>query len=279
MALIQCDFFSETLKMGASMNIILPQPMAVPGTSNRSAAIGIDTGPARSPGGGIPTLYLLHGLSDDHTAWTRRTAIERYVSGLNLAVVMPGVARSYYADMVHGGAYWSFVSEELPHLCQQMFGLSSRREDNFAAGLSMGGYGAFKLALNHPDRYAAAASLSGALDPATLGGMDPSRAAEWASIFGDPQRIEGTASDLMGLSAALMKGDHQDLPLYACCGTADFIYDHSTTFRDHAERLGMNLTYEEHAGREHEWGYWDQQIQRVLAWLPMSQSVGEIAMR
>lgn len=268
MALIQCDFFSETLKMGASMTVILPQPMA----SDHSAAIGIDAGPGRTASGGIPTLWLLHGLSDDHTAWTRRTAIERYVSGMNLAVVMPGVARSYYADMAHGPAYWSFVSEELPRLGQQMFGLSSRREDNFAAGLSMGGYGAFKLALNHPDRYAAAASLSGALDPATLGGMDPSRAAEWATIFGDPPQIEGTASDLMGRAAELMKGQHPDLPLYACCGTADFIYDHSTTFRDHAQQLGLNLTYEEHPGQEHEWGYWDQQIQRVLDWLPLPAS-------
>lgn len=268
MALIQCDFFSETLKMGASMTVILPQPMA----SDQSAAIGIDAGPADSSSGGIPTLYLLHGLSDDHTAWTRRTAIERYVSGMNLAVVMPGVARSYYADMAHGPAYWSFISEELPRLCQQMFGLSSRREDNFAAGLSMGGYGAFKLALNHPDRFAAAASLSGGLDPVGLLSEYPDRLGEWTDMFGDPPRIEGTASDLFSKSAELSAGQHKDLPLYACCGTGDFIYEHSTQFRDHAQQLGLNLTYEEHPAREHEWGYWDQQIQRVLAWLPLPAS-------
>lgn len=251
--------------MGVSMNVILPQPIG-------DSAIGVDRGPAGVPEHGYPTLWLLHGFSDDHTAWCRRTSIERYASGLGLAVVMPGVARSYYADMARGGAYWEFVSEELPRVCRRMFRLSSRREDNFTAGLSMGGYGAFKLALNHPDRYAAAASLSGALDPAGLLDELPERADEWTHIFGDPPRVEGTASDLLAQSAALAAGEHQGLPLYACCGTSDFIYHHSTKFRDHADGLGLNLTYEEHAGRDHEWGYWDQQIQRVLEWLPLPQS-------
>jgi S-formylglutathione hydrolase FrmB len=56
------------------------------------------------------------------------------------------------------------VSEELPRYVQAVFPLSDWREDNFVAGSSMGGYGAFKLALNQPDRFAAAISLSGVLD-------------------------------------------------------------------------------------------------------------------
>ena len=47
-----------------------------------------------------PVLYLLHGLSDDHTAWQRRTSIERYVDGLPLIVVMPNGDRSFYTDAV-----------------------------------------------------------------------------------------------------------------------------------------------------------------------------------
>ena len=290
MALLECKFFSEVLQRGCSMMVILPQPLGEaarngPGRSTEAehddaqaaqGMIGIDAPPAGVPEHGYPTLWLLHGLSDDHTAWTRRTAIERYVSGENLAVVMPNVDRSYYADMAAGGKYWTFISEELPRVCRGMFRLSSRREDNFTAGLSMGGYGALKLALNFPERYAAAASLSGALDPAALGDLDPSRAGEWAAIFGDPPAIQGTVSDLFHRAGRLMQGEHADLPVYACCGTDDFIYDHSTKFRDHAEGLGMNLTYEEHAGRDHEWGYWDQQIQEVLAWLPLGRGGGAV---
>ncbi len=111
-----------------------------------------------------PTLYLLHGLSDDDSIWLRRTSIERYVADLGIAVVMPQVHRSFYTDMAEGGRYWTFISEELPTLARSFFPLSHQREDNFVAGLSMGGYGAFKLALRKPEQYAAAASLSGALD-------------------------------------------------------------------------------------------------------------------
>ncbi|MEL7087375.1 MAG: alpha/beta hydrolase family protein [Planctomycetota bacterium] len=258
MALIQCDFYSEALAMSTSMTVILPEV--------RGEGAGV-------PEHGWPTLWLLHGRSDDHTAWTRKTAIERYVEGKNLAVVMPMGARSYYADMAYGQRYWTMISEELPRVCRGLFRLSARREDNFAAGLSMGGYGAFKLALNAPERYAAAASLSGALDPAYLYDVSIGVDREWETIFGDPGEIGGTPSDLMGRAADLAAGEYKDLPLYACCGTADFIYDCSTRFRDHAQALGLNLTYEEHDGRDHEWGYWDQQIQRVLEWLPLPADV------
>src|SRR5919205_996148 len=154
MILNQLDFFSETLGMLSSMYVLLPQRMLAEMNSKR-----------------VPkyrTLFLLHGHSDDHTAWQRWTSIERYVEGLNLAVVMPAVHLSFYNDMVHGPAYWQFISEEVPALMHDIFPLSSKREDNFVAGLSMGGYGAFKMALTHPERFAAAASLSGALDIAEV---------------------------------------------------------------------------------------------------------------
>jgi S-formylglutathione hydrolase FrmB len=95
-------------------------------------------------------LYLLHGLSDDDTAWLRRTSIERYVSELGLAVVMPQVHRSFYSDELHGLRYWTFLSDELPQLVDSFFHVSTRREDTFVAGLSMGGYGALKWALRQP---------------------------------------------------------------------------------------------------------------------------------
>ncbi|MFD0818010.1 alpha/beta hydrolase, partial [Micromonospora zhanjiangensis] len=153
MALMRCDFFSETLGLNTSMTVLLPQRTAT--------QIGM-SGATRD--GDPPVLYLLHGLSDDDTIWLRRTSIERYVAPLGLAVVMPQVARSFYTDEANGNRYWTFLSEELPELCRSFFRLSDRREDTFVAGLSMGGYGALRWALRAPHRFAAAASLSGALD-------------------------------------------------------------------------------------------------------------------
>ena len=154
MALITCDFFSESLEVGTSMTVVLPQT-----TEEQIGVSSVDVSEH-----GVPVLYLLHGLSDDHTAWLRYTSIERYATARGLAVVMPAVHRSFYADEAHGHAYWQFVSEELPAIVAAFFRLSERREDTFVAGLSMGGYGALKLGLHHPERFAAVASLSGAVD-------------------------------------------------------------------------------------------------------------------
>ena len=247
MALLRCDFRSEVLGLHTAMSVILP--------------------PGAAPAGGHPTLWLLHGLSDDHSSWTRQTSVERYVADTGWAVVMPQVDRSYYADMAHGNRYWTFVSEELPAIARSFFRLSARREDNAVAGLSMGGYGAFKLALNHPERFVAAASLSGALDPLTLGAEDPARQREWEAIFGVPPQTDGTVSDLFAQADAVVGGAQADLRLYQCCGTEDFLLENQRRFRDHAAKRGLNLTYEEHAGFGHTWDYWDRQIQRVLGWL------------
>ena len=129
-------------------------------------------------------LYLLHGLSDDHTAWLRYTSVERYAAAAGLAVVMPAVNRSFYANERHGGRYWDFISEELPKTVGRFFRVSQDPRDTYVAGLSMGGYGAMKLALSRPDRFAAAATLSGALDLVELVSR-PERVELFERVFGE----------------------------------------------------------------------------------------------
>ena len=262
MALIHCEFYSEALAMAASMAVILPQP-------GKPAAQGprMPRRPAAASKRRWPVLYLLHGLSDDHTAWLRQTSLERYVAGLPLAVVMPAANRSFYADSVCGRRYWTFVSEEVPAVAQSLFPISGKREETFAAGLSMGGYGALKLALARPERFAAAASLSGSLDMAHRHQTveEPFRG-ELERIFGPLEKIAGGENDLFHLARQAAKAKGPRPRLYLWCGTEDFLYRDTVEFRDHAVRLGLDVTYEEGPGI-HEWACWDRQIQRVLAWL------------
>ena len=257
MILTDVNFFSETLGMCASMGVILPQRTLAEAQGKRKPK--------------YRTLTLLHGHSDDHTAWQRWTSIERYVEGLNLAVVMPSVHLSFYTDMVHGGKYWQFISEEVPAVACDLFPLSAARADNFVAGLSMGGYGAFKLALTYPDRYAAAASLSGAVDVREVvkPNDDPNSdawLAEMRNIFGDLSKVPGSKNDLFTLAEKVAKGKLKP-KLYQCCGTADFLYADNLRFRDFVRQLPLDLSYTEGPG-EHNWAYWDDMIQKVLAWLP-----------
>jgi Predicted esterase len=214
----------------------------------------------------FPVLYLLHGLSDDHSIWLRRTSIERYAEAMGLAVIMPAVDRSFYTDMKHGLRYWTFISEELPDIVQSMFPVSGKREENYVAGLSMGGYGAFKLALTNPDRYAAAASLSGAVNMAGLVLVDAKD--DYANTFGDRNEVKGSKNDLFYLAEKLSVYSGPKPVLYQCCGTEDFLYEDNIKFRDFCRKLPLELTYEEEQGN-HEWGYWDKKIQRVLEWLPL----------
>lgn len=253
MALINCDFFSETLELSTSMTVILPQ--------QTSTQIGM-TGTVAA-GAGAPVLYLLHGLSDDHTIWQRRTSIERYVAPLGMAVVMPAVHRSFYADEVHGGRYWTFLSEELPALVDAFFKVSTRREDTYVAGLSMGGYGALKWALRQPSRFAAAASMSGALDIAQLAERED-RTSLFHRVHGGEIRPEEDLIKLVAGATTIPR-------LHVSCGTEDILFGQNRTFVDAAEKAGAPVTVDFRPG-DHEWGFWDAEIRTVLDWFVNSST-------
>jgi S-formylglutathione hydrolase FrmB len=239
--------------MGTSINVVLPQAT--------SAQVGVDQHGA-DDGDGFPLLYLLHGRSDDHTAWARYTSIERYAAAAGLAVVMPAAARSFCADEAHGHRYWTYVSEELPGLVRSFFRVTARPERTFVAGLSMGGYGAFKWALRQPGRFAAAASMSGALDVVALATL-PERNELPGRIYGG---VPGAEEDLFAL---LADADPDALPsLYVACGTEDHLFAGNTRFVDAAYVKGLDVEVDFRPG-EHEWGFWDTEIQKVLAWLPL----------
>lgn len=256
---MRVDFFAESLGMGTSVVLLMPQAAAGIGMEGADATNGPGT-----TADGVPVLYLLHGLSDDCTIWERRTSIERYATEKGIAVVMPEVRRSFYCDEAVGEKYWTYVSEELPELVARTFHVSTAREDTFVAGLSMGGFGAFKLALNHPDRFAAAASLSGALDLPRLDLGDSSGHLFERVWNGRPRT--GTADDLVGLLGAV---DPSSVPaLFLDCGTEDFLAADNRRFIDAAEQHSVDLTSRLRPG-DHAWEFWDQSIQDVLDWLPI----------
>jgi S-formylglutathione hydrolase FrmB len=255
-ALFHCNFKSEILDLSTAMYVIVPErPLA-----------RIQK-PRQGKDRKYPVLFLLHGMSDDYTIWQRRTSIERYAEALGLAVVMPAVGRSFYTDMAHGGKYWTFISEEVPAQARWFFPLSAKREDTYLAGLSMGGYGAFKLALSYPERFAAAASLSGALDICELTRVGlPDWQAEMQDIFGDPGNVKDSPCDLFCLAQQIAQMDGPKPRLYQWCGTEDILYPGNVRFHQLAGQLGLDLTYSEGPG-DHTWGYWDVQIDKVLTWI------------
>lgn len=260
MALLQVNFFSDILGMCSEMNVILPQ--------KAYKQIGIES---NRKGQRYPVLYLLHGMSDDHTIWLRRTSIERYASEKGIAVIMPNASLSWYTDMYSGQKYWSFVSEELPAVCSDFFpNISTSREDTFAAGLSMGGYGALKLGFRKPEKFCAVASLSGGVNIADICEAEKSKAPTiWDNIFGPSDCIRGSENDLFYLAENLIKSDKPRPDIYIWCGTEDPLYNQNVEMAAHLKDLNYKLTYQETLGNHH-WKYWDNQIKKVLDWLPIS---------
>jgi putative tributyrin esterase len=259
MAWLHVHYNSEVLRMPVPMEVLLPQHVA--GGSRRVE----DPGPYQ-------TLYLLHGMSDDHTAWMRRTSVERYVEKLPLAVVMPAGHLGWYTDMVYGKDYFKFITEELPTICERMFPLSSSREDRFIAGLSMGGYGAMKAGLLSSNTFCAAASFSGAMDTMDVFNRIDEKLS--SDVFGSREVLKGSKNDLFAAAEKLAQSDKLRSELYMWCGTDDFLYDANIRFKEHALKLGLPLTYEEGPG-DHQWKYWDKCIERILQWLPLKSSNGE----
>lgn len=253
MACTEFHYYSRVLDIDVTVSVILPEVKTM----------------LEQDGKPLPTLYLLHGLSDDHTHWIRQTRLEFYSRRYRLAIVMPCVNRSFYTDMKHGAKYFTFVSEELPKVMELYFPLSHEREERFAAGLSMGGYGAMKLGLLCPEKYAAVASLSGAVEMEAdffrhSVQKDDAFLRELTDIFGPFEEFMQSDNCLTRVAERL---DPVKAPrMYMACGTADFLFDSNEDF---VRRFGekFSIRYDTEEGAAHTWDFWDRQIEKVLAWL------------
>ncbi len=259
MSRFECSFQSKALLSPATVQVILPYPLL-------EDQIKTPLDDLYKIDAKFKTLYLFHGAFSNADMWLHLFNIEYYAEKHRLAVVMPSVANSFIADLQHGPAYWTFVSEELPRYIRSVFPLSDKREDNFLAGISMGGYGAVKLALNKPDQYAAAVSLSGVLDIVSVM-KDPIHPIfNVDEYFGGFDKLVGGSNDLFGLLPALA-GQGIAIPrLFLACGVDDSVHDMNLKFRDLARHHSVDLTFEEGPGA-HTWEYWNGSIPRALDWL------------
>ncbi|WP_461205258.1 alpha/beta hydrolase [Clostridium sp. DL1XJH146] len=257
MALFNCNYSSSLMNKYMAMNVILPNE---------------DAQAIKDKEGKFAVIYLLHGYTDDYTKWQRLTSIERYANDMGIAVVMPEAGKSFYTDMAYGDPYFSYITEDVPAHVQKWFPITSDPEYTSIAGISMGGYGAMKIALTYPDRYKSAATFSGALAMAQLLQTKiEDDVEEWLKrltkdlplIFGENVDITGTKDDVFWLASQL-KASGKTIPkLYLSCGTDDFIYEETVAFKNYLEFLNIPFDYSERPGG-HEWKLWDDEVKKFI---------------
>ena len=229
--LARLQYFSNALQKQTAVNLILPAATAEP----------------------MAFWLLLHGLSDDETAWARRTGLERYVEGLNVVVAMPDGGRGFYVDAAQGFAYLTALADELPAMLAKYF----RLRDGWAVGgLSMGGYGAVRFGLGRPDRFRSVHAHSAALGFGHSPRYHDTK--DFERILGEPR--VGGKDDLFTLASAA--GERPALRID--CGTEDFLLDDNRAFHAHLDAIGFAHEYEEFTGA-HDWTYWDRHVQDQLA--------------
>lgn len=271
MAIVHLNFNSTCLSGSTDVNIILPD-------CERSRTPGDFYGSGKK----YPVLWLLHGTFGDYSDWVRKTNVELYAGERSLMVVMPSAQNTDYANWpLFGTGYRAFdyLTEELMPLVYGWFPASPRREDNFIAGLSMGGRGAIAYAWAHPEKFAGLYSMSCVpqdMRPAALDAESTQPApTPWAQL--DRERTKARLQNAGGLEGYLASPQNTwdlaakiagrtDLPnMIFSCGTADFVmYHHFLKFRAYAEEIGLEAEFREVEGYNHEWRFWEQEIQRVI---------------
>lgn len=257
MAFVNAHFYSEILGQNVTCAVILPEKVRIGEKRKKNA----------------PVLWLLHGGSDDQTMWQRNTSIERYLAPLGMAAVMPFAEFSGYRNQSHGsGNYYGYMTEELPLVMHEMFGLSMAREDNFICGPSMGGNGSLKFAMANPEKYAAVGCMSaGFFDhdvPADGRNLDPIKDKTMWTRF-DGREIAGSEDDLLENARKIIREGKPVPRVYHTCGSEDHIRRIAHKTRDFFENFKGNpfdYVYEEDPGR-HTWEYWDEHVQKFLQYI------------
>ena len=264
MAFFEGTIYSKVLHMDTQLGVILPQDSR----PHQEGALLNGLKPKRVP----KTIILLHGLTDSASVWWRRTSIERYAELYDIAVIMPEVYKSYYQNMKYGGDYFTYVSEEIPRLCAELFRLSVEPEDLMIAGLSMGGYGALRCALTYPGRYYACGAFSSGCDvrgverddnPANQLGPARGFVKHCKAAFGDPIEIPDEA-DIYYLAENLSEEEAQKIRLYLTCGRQDPLYGANQKLKKIMDQTSLKEYYYDDWDGTHEWGYWDVAIQKFF---------------
>lgn len=251
MALAEVHWKSEHLGKETTMRVLTPEVGAPP----------------------YATLYLLHSLNDDSSAWIKKTKIESLVRSLPLLVVMPDGYRGFYTDNEEGPPYARHIGEELVDFVDRTYPTRPERSSRAIGGVSMGGYGALRIGLGYAERFCSIHSHSGSLDRSVEFKLNPAERTgimkhrpdsfivEMRRIFGE--RPNGTKHDVLKLAVEAKKAGK--LPkLWIDCGVEDYLIHGTRAFHRELDASAIRHFYRELPG-SHDSEYQSVDLEAALA--------------
>ncbi|MBO0356549.1 esterase family protein [Hymenobacter sp. BT186] len=253
------------------------------------AAVAVPASYIKNKKARYPVLYLLHGAYGHFADWSRstpdKTLIHRLADQYNLIIVMPeGETFSFYLDSPVNKAsqFETYITKEVIEKIDQTYRTVARKEGRVISGLSMGGHGALYLSGRHPELFAAAGSMSGALDISVSNRRlnpeeDKNRRALFEPILGPegPHPNLYDANSVVGMTDKLYTNG---LPLIIDCGVDDFLIEIN---REVHRRLIYNHTPHDYTERPgaHTWEYWQNALPYHVQFFQQVLEKGGVAVK
>ena len=261
MAKTVTNFYSYVLNRAVDITVVIPS-VTCPESLGFAPYKPSHVLPAK-----FPVVYLLHGFGNNHAQWTGYTNVEMYAEERRIAIVNLSAENKAYSK-IGGDDFYKFVSDELKEFVTNYFPISKDPKENYIAGLSMGGYGAYLHGLTHPEAFRAIGAFSAGVDVNPLSLANP----------GSKETME-ERKDLHAIAKELKESGKVFPKIYAACGDKDFLLDSNRAFVQELKDLGADVTYVEVEGYGHEWRFWDQQVEAFLDWIEREDTYSKLGKR
>jgi len=229
-----------------------------------------------------PVLYLLHGYTDDETAWIQFGEVHVSADQLiargeipSLIIVMPDARFTYYVDDYQGNDQYAtmFSSEFIPFI-DRTYRTRPEKEFRAVSGLSMGGYGSLIYALRYPDMFAACVAFSAAVrqDETVVMMEQEAWDRRYGKLFGEG--LEGNdritthwnSFSIMYQAATLPVEKLRDVRWYIDCGDEDRLGTGNAALHQLFMEREIPHEYRVRDGA-HRWVYWRTGIRDGLRFI------------
>lgn len=229
-----------------------------------------------------PVVYLLHGYTDDETAWIQfgevNLTLDKGISNGNLPpmiVVMPDAGVSWYInDFNKETPYEDFFMDEFIPKIERTYRIRKTKEFRGVAGLSMGGHGALILAMHNPGTFGACAAFSaGIYTQEEFAGIEQEDYDKmFATLYGKGLEGEERITPHWRDNSPVYQA--QNLPVeellkvkfYIDCGDDDLLYNGNSNLHIILRYREIPHEYRVRDGR-HNWSYWRENIIHGLEFL------------